>query len=160
MYFGLNDEISVYNRLDIDSEKNIVRFDKYEVDNKSRKNIASYLRNRISEQRYCLNRGVHIGPEEIFKIEIIGEDIDFSKIDSLYIEDLEFKRKRFKSIYDNIHVFFEIKNGEENYFLKEGDRYISPEESCHVVDLVDECDDNTFFIDKDTWIKIKMQKDT
>jgi len=159
MYFGLNDEIGVYNRLDIDGDEDIIRFDKHEVDNKSRKNIAAYLR-RISEQMYRFNRGVYISPEETFKIEIIGEDVDFSKIDSLYIGDLEFRRKRFKSRYNNVHMFFEIKNGECSYFLKEGYRYLSPEESCHVVDLVDGCDDITFYIDKDAWVKIKMQNET
>jgi hypothetical protein len=159
VYFGFNDEIDEHDRLDIDGDKDIIMFNKHEVDNNSRRNIASYLRNRISEQMYRFNRGVHIRPEETFKIDIIGEDIDYSKIDSLYIGDLEFKRKRFKSRYDNVHVFFEIKNGEYSYFLKEGDRYLSPEESCHLVDLVDGCGDITFCIDKDTWIKIKMQKD-
>lgn len=157
MYFGLNDEISVYNKLDIDGDKDIILFNKHEVDNKSRKNIAAYLRTRISEQRYRFNRGVYISPEETFEIEIIGNDVDFSKIDSLYIGDLEFKRKRFKSRYDNVRVFFEIKNGEDNSFLKEGDRYLSPEESCHVVDMIDKSDDTTYYIDKDAWIKIKTQ---
>jgi hypothetical protein len=157
MYFGPDDEIDHYSRLDIDGDKDIIRFNKHEVDNKSRKNIGACLRSRISKPRYRFNRGICINPDETLEIEIIGEAIDFNNMDSLYIGDIEFKRKRFKNRYENVRMFFVIENGEGSYYLKEGYRYLSLEESCHVVDLVDRSDDNTFYVDADLWIKIQKK---
>jgi hypothetical protein len=158
MYFEPGDEINKYCRLDIDEDKDIIRFNKHEVDNKSRKNIGACLRDRISKQRYLFNHGMHISSDETLDIEIIGEGIDFDNIDSLYIGDLEFKRKRFKNSYNDVRMFLVIQNGKDiYYYLKEGDRYLSPEESCHVVDLVDKSGDNTFYADTDSWIKIQKR---
>ena len=155
MYFGSDDEINSYATLDIDGDTDIVMLNKHEMDNKSRKNIATYLRDRISEQEYRFNKGICLNADEVLKIVLTDEDMDLSKIDTLYIGDLEFKRKRFKDIYDDVHMFKVIKDGNDSYFLKEGDRYISQEESCHVIDLVDKSDNITFSIDTDAWVKIQ-----
>ena len=155
MYFGGNDQINSYARLDIDGNKDIVTFNRHEMDNKSRRNIAIYLRDRISEQEYRFNKGIRINPDEVLKIVLTDEDIDFNNIDTLCIGDLEFKRKRFKDVYNDIHMFMVIKNGDDSFFLKEGDRYLSREESCHVVDLIDKSGNITFSVDTDVWIKIQ-----
>lgn len=143
MYFGSNDEINMYDTLDIDGDKDIIRFNRHEMDNKSRKNIASYLRDRVLEQ------------DETLKIVLTDEDIDFSNIDTLCIGDLEFRRKRFKNSYNNVKIFLVIKNGDDSYFLKEGYRYLSREESCHAVDLIDKSGNVTFSVDKDVWVEIR-----
>ena len=155
MHFGGNDQINSYARLDIDGDKDVVMLNKHEMDNKSRKNIAVYLRDRISEQEYRFNKGIHINPDEVLEIVLTDEDMDFSNIDTLCIGDLEFKRKRFKDIYRDIHMFMVIKNGDDSYFLKEGDRYLSREESCHMIDLIDKSGNITFSVDTDAWIKIQ-----
>lgn len=155
MYFGSNDEIDSYTTLDIDSDADIVRLNKHEMDNKSRKNIAAYLRDKISEQDHRSNNDIYTNQDEILQIEMIGEDIDFNSIDSLYIEDLEFKRKRFKNSYNDVRIFTTIENGECSYHLKEGNRYLSLEESWQVVDLIEKSGNVTFSVDKDAWIKIQ-----
>ena len=155
MYFGDNDEIDSNIRLDIDCDKDIVMFDKHEMDNKSRKNVASYLRDRISGQEYRFKKGIYVDQDEVLEIALTDEDIDFNNIDSLCIGDLEFKRKRFKDVYRDIHMFMVIKNGDDSFFLKEGDRYLSREESCHMIDLIDKSGNITFSVDTDVWIKIQ-----
>jgi len=122
MYFGPGDEINKYCRLDIDDDKDIIMFNRHEMDNKSRKNIASCLRDRISKQRYLFNHGMYTNSGETLDIEIIGGDIDFDNIDSLYIGDLEFKRKRFKNSYNDVRMFLVIQNGKDIYYYNSGAR--------------------------------------
>lgn len=155
MYFGSSDEIDSHNTLDIDGDTDIVRLNKHEMDNKSKKNIAAYLRGKISEHEYRFNNGMCINPDEVLKVVLTDEDIDFNDIDILYIGDLEFKRKRFKNSYDNVKMFSTIKNGEDDYYLKEEDRYLSREESCHMIGLIDKSENITFSIDAGAWIKIR-----
>lgn len=118
MYFGGNDQISSYVRLDIDGNNDIVTFNRHEMDNKSRKNIATYLRDRISEHEYRFKKGIHINPDEVLKIVLTDEDMDFNNIDTLCIGDIEFKRKRFKDVYRDIHMFMVIKKWGRQLFLK------------------------------------------
>lgn len=169
MYFGNNDEIYSYSILDIDGEKDIVKFNRHEMDNKSRKNIATYLRERICERKYRFHRGIESNEkeseeerkkeseEETFEIIMKDENIDFSNIDTLCLGDIEFKRKRFKNSYNSVKMFLIIKNGEASYFLREGNRYLSQEESCSTIDLIDKSDNITFYVDIDAWIKIKKE---
>lgn len=155
MHFGSNDEINRYSTLDIDGDKDIVMFNKHEMDNKSRKNIASYLRDRISKQEYRFDKGTCESPDETFEVVLTDENLDWNNIETICIGDIEFRRKRFKNLYNNVKMFLVIKNGEDSYFMREGNRYLSREESCHVIDLIYNSGNITFSIDTDAWVKIQ-----
>lgn len=154
MYFGFNSELNKYSRLDIDGEKDIVCLNRQEMDNKSRKNIGAYLRDRTSKQGYRFSDCMSANSDEVLKA-VLAKDIDFDNVDSLYIGDIEFKRKRFKNVYRNVKIFLIIKNGECKHFLMEGYRYLSLEEACHAVDLIDNLGSIMFSVDKDIWVEIQ-----
>jgi len=119
MYFGSNDIIDNYYRIDIEEGDtgSIVKLNKKEMDNKSVKNIADYLRSIIPVPTYRFERGILISGEEKLELSII-DDI-------------------FKDSYENVHlIYWKYPYEDIEYRLREGCRYLSLEECHHVINLI------------------------
>lgn len=139
MYFGGNDEINKYSRLDIDGDNDIVRLNGHEMDNKSKKNIATYLRNKVSILKFVFNKGIPINSDKKLEITIVDKSINTDK--------------KFKNSYKNICLIINIENGESSYYLREGYRWLSLDESNHIIDLIHKSDNITYYINVDLWSK-------
>lgn len=144
-------DISRYGRLYIDIEEDgmnsIVKVNnkdtvnKNDIDNKSRKNIAIDLRIKIPELTYHFRQGISINPDEKLEIKVInddmGNDINLNDIDTIDINGIEIKIQKFKKSYKNVHLtYWKHPYEDMEYRLKEGDRYLSVEESHHVINLI------------------------
>ena len=115
MYFS-GDYLDEYYRIDIE-ESGTVKLNKNEMDNKSVKNLAAYLRNRIPVLTYRFKRGISVSGEEKLKIVIIDE--------------------MFKNSYENIRlIHWKYPYEDVEYRLREGCRYLSIEECHHVINLI------------------------
>lgn len=138
-------DISKYGKLYIDIEEDgvnsIIKINKNDIDNKSRKNIAIDLRNKIPELIYRFRQGISINPDEKLEIKVInddmGNDINLNEIDTIDINGIEIKIQKFKKSYKNIHLtYWKHPYEDMEYRLKEGSRYLSIEESHHVINLM------------------------
>lgn len=138
-------DISRYGKFYIDIEgddiNSIIKVNKKDIDNKSRKNIAIDLRSKIPELTYRFKQGILISPDEKLEIKIINNDVDnglnLNDVDTIDINGVEIKRQKFKRSYKNVHLVY-WKNSYEDteYGLKEGCRYLSIEESRHAINLI------------------------
>lgn len=137
MYFDINDQISEDDRIDIEeyTTGTIARLNKNELDNKSRKYIAAYLRSIIPSPEYLFKKGINISGDEKLEITICDEPIN--KIDRININGIEIKLENYKNFYNDIHLNYWKNYYEDNeYGLKEGFRYLSIEETNHVINLI------------------------
>jgi len=159
----------------IDIEGDIVKFNGKELDNKSRKNVASDLRYLIPESVcYRFKQGITLKGDEKLVITILGDDIKkirkietsniieavniadditdkINNIEVIKINDIEIERKRgkYKDSYKNVKLCYTIRYGEEECHLKEGCRYLSLEETHHIIDLIYKLEGTIFGLDLD-----------
>jgi len=138
-------DISRYEKLYIDIEENginsVIKVNKKDIDNRSRKNIAIDLRRKIPELTYRFKQGILINPDEKLEIKIINNDMDndinLDNIDTININGIEIKKQKFKKSYKNVYLACSKHPYEDaEYALKEGCRYLSIEESHHVINLI------------------------
>lgn len=159
----------------IDIEGDIIKFNGKELDNKSRKNVASDLRYLIPESVYYrFKQGIALKGDEKLVVTILGDDIKkirkietnniietvnitdnmtdeinnakVIKIDGI---DIERKRGEYKNLYKNVKLCYAIRYGEEKCYLKEGCRYLSLEETHHIIDLIHKPEGTAFGLDLD-----------
>ena len=159
----------------IDIEEDIVKFNGKELDNKSRKNVASDLRYLILESVcYRFKQGIALKGDEKLVVTILGDDIKkIRKIETdniietvniidntndktnnvkvIKIDGIEIERKRgeYKNLYKNVKLCYTIRYGEENHYLKEGCRYLPLEETYHIIDLIHKPEETIFGLDLD-----------
>lgn len=138
-------DISRYGKFYIDIEEDginsIIKVNKKDMDNKSIKNIAIDLRSKIPELTYHFRQGISINPDEKLEIKVInddmGNDININDIDTIGINGIEIKIQKFKKSYKNVHLtYWKHPYEDMEYRLKEGSRYLSIEESHHVINLI------------------------
>lgn len=103
--------------------------------------LAIDLRNKIPELTYRFRHGISINPDEKLEIKIINNDADndlnLNEIDTIDINGVEIKIQKFKKSYKNIHlIYWKHPYEDMEYALKEGSRYLSIEESHHVINLI------------------------
>lgn len=129
---------TIYNDDSIDIEEysdgNIVRLNKNELGFEGRKILAAYLRSKISYIEYRFKQGIHLQDNQ--KLEITISDQPINNIDVININGIEIKLKRYKNSYDNLHLVRKIFDDEEEYYLIEGCRHLSSDETSHVIDLI------------------------
>lgn len=115
-------------RIDIEGE--IVKFNRKELDNKSRKNIARDLRSLIPRLSYRFGGGIELRNDEKLVITILDDNIC-------------------KNSYKNVKLSYNIIHGEEVCYLKEGYRYLSLEEMHRIINLIHEPEKTIIYLDVD-----------
>lgn len=161
----------------IDIDKDVVKFNGKELDNKSRKNVARDLRYLLPESLYYrFNKGIAIKGDEKLVITVLGDDIknvrkvetdnrtddttdsvetgsvetgsvDNVKVINIGEVEIERKRHKHKDSYKNVWLSYNIRCGEEEHYLKEGCRYLSHEEMSHIIDLIHKPEGTIFELD-------------